>query len=192
MSERTTAAAPRLGVNVTGFLRAGLGLGEAARLYVAALSEAGVPVRTTAIGATLPPVEGESGRQPVGQTTEFEDLQTDADTPFNLVCVNAPELPQFHERLGPDFFDRKRTIGVWAWEVDGVPGEWAHSFDLVHEIWVYSSYVEGILRSATAKPIVRMPLPIVAREPRPAANPASPSSSCSTSSAPCSGRTPSA
>ena len=37
---------PPLGVNVAGYLRTGLGVGEAARLYVAALEAAQVPVRT--------------------------------------------------------------------------------------------------------------------------------------------------
>src|SRR5215207_175018 len=45
---------PGLGVNVAGYLRTGIGVGEAARLYVAALETAGVPVRTEAVDPGLP------------------------------------------------------------------------------------------------------------------------------------------
>jgi glycosyltransferase involved in cell wall biosynthesis/SAM-dependent methyltransferase len=153
-----------LGINVAGFLRGGLGLGEAGRLYVAALRAAGVPVRTTTIDPRLPDTVGPSGRLATAKTTDFTDLETDAETPFNLVCVNAPELPQFYRDVGPAFFDGKRTIGVWAWEVDKVPSDWEYAFELVDEIWVYSRYVEEILRSASDVPVVRVPLPVIRRE----------------------------
>ena len=45
---------PGIGVNVAGYLRTGLGVGEAARLYVAALETAGVPVRAEVVDPGLP------------------------------------------------------------------------------------------------------------------------------------------
>jgi glycosyltransferase involved in cell wall biosynthesis/SAM-dependent methyltransferase len=164
MVEAGSSEPARLGVNVAGFLRGGLGLGEAGRLYVAALREAGVPVRTTTVDPALPEVVGPSGSRAAAKTIDFADLETDAETPFNLVCVNAPELPRFYAEVGPEFFDGKRTIGVWAWEVDRVPADWGYSFGLVDEIWVYSRYVEEILRAASGVPVVRVPLPAVPRE----------------------------
>jgi hypothetical protein len=44
-------------VEVAGFLRSGLGLGEAARLYVEALRSAGVPVHTTTVDLKMPDVK---------------------------------------------------------------------------------------------------------------------------------------
>jgi glycosyltransferase involved in cell wall biosynthesis/SAM-dependent methyltransferase len=145
-----------LGVDVAGFLRGGLGLGQAARLYVGALQAAGVPVRTTTIDPRMPYMVG---AQP--KTTEFADLHLDEDLPFNLVCVNAPELPQFAVEAGAEFFERY-TIGVWAWETDLVPASWDPAFGLVDEIWVYSTYVAEILGRAAPCPVIRVPLPIVA------------------------------
>ena len=110
MTTRSSDLVRTLGVDVAGFLRGGLGLGQAARLYVAALQAAGVPVRTTTIDPRMPDV---LGAQP--KTTEFADLHLDEDLPFNLVCVNAPELPQFAAEAGPEFFADRYTIGVWAW-----------------------------------------------------------------------------
>ncbi len=145
-----------IGVDVAGFLRGGLGLGEAARRYVAALEAAEVPVRTTTVDVFLP--EGQQDRR---KLAEFEHLGTDDDVPFNLVCVNAPELPRFYSEVGPDFFSGKRTIGVWAWEVDKVPRDWSWAFGVVDEIWTYSQYVVDVLRPASNVPVARVPLPVL-------------------------------
>jgi glycosyltransferase involved in cell wall biosynthesis/SAM-dependent methyltransferase len=151
-----------LGVNAVGYLRGGLGLGQAARLYVHALHEAGVPVRTTTVDVNLPDVVGPDGRRAQIKTTDFADLNVEGELPFNLVCVNAPELPALRAELGEEFFADRYTIGVWAWEVDVVPPSWDRAFALVDEIWVYSTYVQEILSHASPVPVVRVPLPIVA------------------------------
>src|SRR5687768_16345686 len=122
-----------LGVHVAGYLRGGLGLGQAARLYVASLVDAGVPVRTTTVDVRMPEVSGA-----VRKTTDFTALEAEGELPFNLVCVNAPELPAFAAEVGPGFFEGKRTIGVWGWETDVVPASWDRAFGLVDEIWCYS------------------------------------------------------
>jgi len=150
------ADSERIGVDVAGFLRGGLGLGEAARRYVTALEAAHVPVRTTTVDVFLP--EDEQDRR---KLAEFEHQGTDGDVPFNLVCVNAPELPRFYSEVGPDFFVGKRTIGVWAWEVDRVPKDWAWAFGAVDEIWTYSQYVVDVLRPASNVPVARVPLPVL-------------------------------
>jgi glycosyltransferase involved in cell wall biosynthesis/SAM-dependent methyltransferase len=145
-----------IGVNVAGFLRGALGLGEAARLYVAALQEAGVPVRTTTVDVPLPDKRGA-----VPKHAEFSPPSMDVDQPFNLICVNAPELPRFYEDVGPGFFEGKRSIAVYAWEVDRVPSGWSWAFDVVDEIWTYSTYVAGILRcAAPGAQVARVPLPV--------------------------------
>jgi glycosyltransferase involved in cell wall biosynthesis/SAM-dependent methyltransferase len=154
-----------IGVNVAGFLRGALGLGEAARLYVAALQAAGVPVGTTAVNVPLPKTKGAEPKR-----AEFTAPSANGDQPFNLICVNAPEMPQFYDDVGPRFFEGKRSIGVYAWEVDRVPGGWSWAFDAVDEIWTYSTYVADILRLASPPvEVARVPLPV--RVPAPAGPP---------------------
>jgi hypothetical protein len=154
-----------IGVNVVGYLRGGLGLGQAARLYVQALHAAGVPVRTTTVAVELPDVVDPDGRRAQVKTTDFADLHVEGELPFNLVCVNAPELPELYAGLGAEFFESRYTIGVWAWEVDVVPPSWDQAFGLVDEIWVYSRYVQEILSKVSPVPVVRVPLPILAPPP---------------------------
>ena len=160
MSRNPTLAS--IGVNAVGYLRGGLGLGQAARLYVQALHAGGVPVRTTTVDVDLPAVVAPDGRRAQVKTMDFADLHVDGELPFNLVCVNAPELPGLHAQLGADFFADRYTIGVWAWEVDVVPSSWDRAFGLVDEIWVYSRYVQEIISKVSPVPVLRIPLPIVA------------------------------
>jgi glycosyltransferase involved in cell wall biosynthesis len=150
-----------LAVNVAGFLRGALGLGEAARLYVAALRAAGVPVSTTVVDVPLPDI----GDGAVKKVAEFVESEEARQAPFNLVCVNAPELPAFYEDVGKRFFRGRRSIGVWAWEVDKVPDDWRWAFDLFDEIWTYSSYVERIIGQVSPVPVARVPLPVPAQDP---------------------------
>lgn len=157
----TGDAAQRIGVDVAGFLRGGLGLGEAARRYVTALRAAGVPVRTTTVDVPVPKAQRKRVKR-----AEFDDLTLDGEVAFNLVCVNAPELPRFYEDVGAEFFAGKRTIGVWAWEVDEVPPSWEWSFSAVDEIWTYSDYVVGVLSAASGDvPVVKIPLAVPEPEP---------------------------
>ena len=151
--------AQRLAVNVAGFLRGGLGLGEAARLYVAALCAGGVPVQTTSVQVPLPALP-----EAVRKEVQFEELTASVDPRFNVVCVNAPELPRFYHDVGPGFFEGKHTIGVWAWETDAVPAEWDWAYSVVDEIWTYSDYVVEVLRARSPVPVVRVPLPVTAPE----------------------------
>ncbi len=143
---------PGLGVNVAGYLRSGLGVGEAARLYVAALETAGVPVRTEVVDPGLPHPK----------RTAFDDRRPAVEYPFNLVCVNAFELPGFARHVGAQFFEDKRTIGVWAWEASTLPPGWDAAFALVDEIWTNSEYVTSVLAPASPVPVVTLPQPVLA------------------------------
>src|SRR3954468_6266800 len=104
-----------LACNVAGFLRGGLGLGEAARLYIAAFRAGRIPVQTTSVVVPLP-----DSPEAVRKEADFDESTASVDPRFNVVCVNAPELPRFYQDVGPGFFEGKHTIGVWAWETDRV------------------------------------------------------------------------
>ena len=142
------------GVNVAGYLKAELGLGEAARQYVTALQSAGIPVSTKTFGAT-------SSRQ----NHEFVELTSSKGYSTNLICVNADQLALFHREVGDEFFKGRRSIGVWAWEVNIFPEEWSASFEFVDEIWVPSTYVAEIISRVSPKPVVTVPLPVTAPDP---------------------------
>jgi glycosyltransferase involved in cell wall biosynthesis len=156
---------PRIAVNVVGILKGTLGLGEAARGYVRALEAAGVPVGATSVDLKTLVGPGAPSHDEGYGLVDFEDTAR-VDGGFNLVCVNADELPRFAEWIGEPFLREHPTIGVWGWETDRIPDRWAPSFELVDEIWVYSSYVAENLRRVSPVPVVAVPPPVVAPDPQ--------------------------
>jgi hypothetical protein len=146
-----------LAVRLTGYLGHTLGLGAAARGYVQALSAAGVPVSTVtvplhhlALPVKLSEAYGRHG---------FEDLVQHGGHGFEIVAVNADELPGFVERLGEDYFEGPR-IGIWGWETNSIPPRWQRAFALVREIWVYSRFMAQNIGAVAPVPVVALPPPV--------------------------------
>ncbi len=146
-------------VRVTGYLSHTLGLGAAGRGYAQALQAAGVAVST----ASVPlhhlelPVELQDGYGRHG----FEDVVHDEASThgFEIVAVNADELPSFVARLGEDYFQGPR-IGIWGWETDTIPARWQRAFALVQEIWVYSRFMAQNIGAVAPVPTIALPPPV--------------------------------
>ena len=83
------------------------------------------------------------------------------DFNVNLVCVNADELPEFAWRMGPEFFEGRYSIGLWAWELEEFPYRFDDAYDEVDEVWVLSGFVRNAIASHTNKPVFIFPLPVV-------------------------------
>ncbi len=157
----TVSPAPRgedgLAVRLTGYLGNTLGLGAAARGYATALGAAGVPVSTVTVPLhhlALPAeLAAEYGR------TGFEDLVHDGVHGFEIVAVNADELPDFVERFGADYFEGPR-IGIWGWETNTIPARWQRAFALIDEIWVYSRFMAENIGAVAPVPVVALPPPV--------------------------------
>lgn len=144
-------------VRLTGYLGHSLGLGAAARGYARALGAAGVPVSTVSVPLhhlALPvALADEYGRH------GFEDLVHGGAHGFEIVAVNADELPDFVERLGEDYFEGPR-IGIWGWETNSIPRRWQRAFALVEEIWVYSRFMAENIGAVSPVPVVVLPPPV--------------------------------
>ncbi|HTZ64174.1 MAG TPA: glycosyltransferase [Solirubrobacteraceae bacterium] len=151
-------------VRVTGYLGHTLGLGAAARGYAQALRATGVPVSTVSVPLhhVKLPLELQAGyghhsfedglHQHVGDDMSVRNG-------FEIVAVNADELPDFVERLGEDYFHGPR-IGIWGWETDSIPRRWQSAFALVQEIWVYSRFMAENIGAAAPVPVVALPPPV--------------------------------
>ena len=154
-----------IAVNVAGYLNRSLGLGQAARLYIAALQAVGVPISTTTAPVQLP-VKGSQeqalaryGRQ------SFADMELPYVPPINLLCVNPDGLDGLLESAGDQLQDARWTIGQWGWETDVLPAHWVAAFERIDELWVYSSYVADNLSRVSPVPVVTVPLPVIAPDP---------------------------
>jgi glycosyltransferase involved in cell wall biosynthesis len=157
--ERPATAVPaaELAVRLTGYMGHTLGLGAAARAYAEGLTAAGVPVSTVSVPLhhlALPvALEEAYGRH------GFEDLVHGSRHGFEIVAVNADELPDFVQRLGEDYFEGPR-IGIWGWETNSIPARWRRAFELVQEIWVYSRFMAENIGAQAPVPVIALPPPV--------------------------------
>ena len=154
----------QLGVNVIGYLGETLGLAEAARLYVAALSAAGIPVSTTAVKPDLPVADEQAKVSRYGSRA-YEDIRGGAEPTFNLACLNGDHLAELLRERGEGILDGRPTIGQWGWETDVLPPSWTEAFDKVDEVWVYSSFMAENLGRLLPMPVVVVPPAIVTPQP---------------------------
>ncbi|CAB4921439.1 unannotated protein [freshwater metagenome] len=138
------------GVNVAGYLRAELGIGEIARQMVAALDAAGVPAAPIELNAPA----SRAGHPFAGLDAERPPL------PVNLICVNADGVPRLAREVGEQFFEGRHNIGLWWWETNAFPAEYDEAFGYVDEIWAGTSFVAQTLAAAAPVPVVHIPMPI--------------------------------
>lgn len=156
-SVNDSALVPRPGVNLIGYPRADMGMGELLRQSAAALSTTNV--RFCAVDFT----HGITASQ---QNTRLESLiSTSNPYEVNLFHINADQMPLVREKLGPDFFRDRYNIAYWAWELSNFPVEWKNSIDLVDEIWALSRFVRDAIAAQTSKPVLWMPPAVEFPEP---------------------------
>ena len=147
--DRTTAPPP--GVNLAGYFRSVLGVGEVARALVDALESQGVAVAP--VGLLAGDFDEHEGGPPEGHGP-------DPTFPINLICVNAQGIPVFVDRMGPAFFEDRHSIGVWWWEVEAFPRRWLGAFDHVDEVWAGSNHVAAALSAVSPVPVVKVTTPV--------------------------------
>jgi glycosyltransferase involved in cell wall biosynthesis/SAM-dependent methyltransferase len=144
-------AASPWGVNVVGYFRSELGVGEAARQVVSALDAGGVPLLPVH-GRTIPP-----NRQ--GHAYAHLD-SSEARYPVNLICMNADVLGEFAAQAGPEFFRARYSIGMWFWEVERFPERWTSAFEHLDELWLPTDHVARAVSPHTTIPITKVTLPV--------------------------------
>ena len=125
LAPRPTQPPPacRIGAAVVGELSRASGLGESARLHLAALDALHVP-----------------------------HWRTDQATPppgVPLILHTNAAIPALEMlRLGRHLVQDRRIVGVWPWELQSVPASWRAGFDYVHEVWAPSHFSAAAVRAA--------------------------------------------
>jgi glycosyltransferase involved in cell wall biosynthesis len=138
-------------VNVVGYLRAELGVGEAARLLIAGLDASNTPYNAITNSETLS-----------RQSHPVEERQAQrSESDLNIVCVNADQTPAFARKIGPAFYAGRYTIGVWFWEVEDFSPLFYGAINHVDEIWVASRFVHQVFARISPKPVHKFHLPVI-------------------------------
>lgn len=143
LTERTSNE----GVNLAGYLTAELGIGEAGRGYVAAVKTLGLDVALNNFTQTMNRLEDVS----------LSGFSEDNPHPINLLCINADQVPNFVQHVGPEYLRSKYNIGLWAWELPEFPIEWSDRFALFDEIWVGSGYMAEAVSKRSPIPVINVP-----------------------------------
>jgi len=146
------------GIIVGGEMGRASGLGEGARLMVAALADLGIPAWQIEAGLPVP-----------GEVTVPAPHLPDMPAAAPLVLhVNAPLLPAALLRLPRAITAGRRVIGYWAWELPVVPPTWHHGARFVHEIWAPSRFTAAALEPLAPGRVRVVPHPVAACPPVPA------------------------
>jgi glycosyltransferase involved in cell wall biosynthesis len=138
-------------VNVVGYLRAELGVGEAARSLIAGLEASNTPYNAITNSETL-----SRQRHPIEERKLWS-----AETDINIVCVNADQTPVFARKIGPAFFAGRYTIGVWFWEVEDFSPLFYGAINHIDELWVASHFIHEVFAKISPKPIHKFHLPVI-------------------------------
>ncbi|HZT08336.1 MAG TPA: ATP-binding cassette domain-containing protein [Chloroflexota bacterium] len=136
------------GVNFAGYLRTESGVGSAARGYVRALRHSGTPL-------ALHDLSSLTGNR--SQDDTLAAVEQGHPYAINILCADIEPQVSTVAHLGPDFFDGRYTIGIWAWELPAFPDKWRDRFAYYDEIWVATSFIENCLGPIAPVPITRIP-----------------------------------
>lgn len=137
-------------VDVVGYLRLALGLGEAGRLTLRALEHTGRVIRgvATALNSNSTANDGSCAHL----------LVEAARAPIQVFSINADQIGQviadLGERLRPDAY----RIMTPFWELAELPDPWVEAYDLVDEVWAPTRFIQTTLMQKLRKPVIRMPL----------------------------------
>ncbi len=138
------------GTNVVGYLNGELGIGESARLMLAALRTTREKFATVAVDRHL-------------QSRQRADMPTSAgahqlfDT--TLLCVNADQTGAVLA-AEPDAANTGHRIGMWYWETESFPASMHGAFGQVDEIWVATDFVRDAIGAHTRLPVVTVTPPL--------------------------------
>ena len=139
----------RLGLNIAGFFRADLGVGESVRCMARAAEAA--KLETALIELKLNCIN------PQTDGTFASRLQSDNPHPVNVFHLDAPVSPDIDHHHGAGFRRRKYNIGYWAWELPEFPDDWIHHVDYFDEIWTPSRFSTEAIAQKVPVPVLTMP-----------------------------------
>ena len=140
------------GVNLIGYAKGQLGIGEDVRMAALALQAVGIPFSIYNV---------EPGREVCqGDDSALAHISTDLPYAINLFCTTGIEMARLAAIEGSRLFDGRRSIGHWPWELPEWPRDWHHAYDLVDELWAASRFTFDAYARSCPKPVHHMPMAV--------------------------------
>jgi len=142
-----------LGLNIIGFLRGELGMGEAARSSIRAAQAVSIDVKGIEYKWSIR-----------SRSHASHDARTQGpDYRINLFHINADIFPTSLVLLGPRFFQGRTNIGYWMWETTDIPDERMRASVFLDEIWTPSKFCQKVISKKTQIPVKVVPINVELR-----------------------------
>ncbi len=143
------------GVNIAGFLRAQLGIGQIARRVREAVDATGIPSSLWPVALTMSAPDPSISLEPPR-----------AIYPVTIAVVNADLFDQW--RTGPGaILDGTYTVASWAWETSDLSSQFHEEIAHVDELWVISEFIADNFRRHTDVPVYVLPTTVTPQKPSP-------------------------
>ncbi len=118
---------------VSGLLNESLGIGQAGRMTLRALRDAGYDAQAHDLRPAFRKIFTQNAQRP------------DGDGGVWLIHANPSEALVAMLAHRPRTWARTYRIGYWAWETNKAPPAWVFTADFFHELWVPSHFVHDAL-----------------------------------------------
>lgn len=143
------------GVNLYGYARGELGIGEDVRMLALAMEAASIPFCIINIEPGNDVSQNDcSAEHWISQAPAFS---------INIFCMTGIEHCRLVCEQGLGLLHNHFNIGLWPWELPQWPEPWEHSFHLVDELWGISHYTANAYNKAPV-PVHPVPLPVTLGE----------------------------
>lgn len=140
------------GVNLIGFARGELGIGEDIRQVALALEAADIPV------CIIDFAPGKNISQ--SDDTAARLMSDQPRYGINLFCLTGIETTRYVCERGLATLRGRYSIGLWPWELPDWPENCRHAYACVDEIWGISKFTTHAHRFAAPRPVLPMGLPV--------------------------------
>jgi GT2 family glycosyltransferase/glycosyltransferase involved in cell wall biosynthesis len=141
-------AAPQ-GVNLIGWFRGELGIGESVRCMAKACDATGLATALIELKLNC------LGRN--GDTSYADRLQESNPYPVNIFHLDPPVSQDIDHHHGRAFREDRYNIAYWAWELPEFPDGWVDRHQFFNEIWCPSEFARASIAAKMPKPVLAMP-----------------------------------
>ena len=148
----------KLGMNLMGYYKADLGLGEALRYMAKALAQSSIPFLIRQFSPTL--------RTRQGNHSLDAYVQAECSYMVNCIIINPDILYRLPIWVSYAEWAKRYNIGHWFWELSDFPKEWRYALPLIDEIWVNSDFNAQTMRQAHPR-VTKIPFAIEFEMPGP-------------------------
>lgn len=149
LSPRIRKLATPNGVNLVGWFRGEVGIGESVRCMAKACDAAGLS--TALVELKLNCLNRNE------DTTYVARLQESNPYPVNVFHLDAPVSQDIDHHHGRAFRTDHYNIGYWAWELPEFPDGWVDRHRFFDEIWCPSEFTRAAIAAKLPKPVLAMP-----------------------------------